>query len=81
MENVKTKITDAYSLLSSLLSEKKSLKARNGVKGIDTLMKSIKEELKYARYTEKVQILTIAPKSWFKKKITKYFEVSKYLVL
>ncbi|XP_065652547.1 uncharacterized protein LOC136079843 [Hydra vulgaris] len=75
----------AYNIKETFLTtEIKSPILNNNINNdhdLDILMYEIKNKISETdSYCHKVQMLTLAPKSWKRKKISSYFEVSEYLV-
>ena len=79
-------ISSAYDIdvddLNMDCSDKVVHSRENTQKGeeLDKLYNAMREKLISASYPEKIQILTLIPDSWSRKKCAEFFDVSEYLV-
>ena len=85
IDRVAKMVSLAYNIKETFLTtEIKSPILNNNINNdhdLDILMYEIKNKISETdSYCHKVQMLTLAPKSWTRKKISSYFEVSEYLV-
>ena len=83
-DKYKDSIETAYNVEDLRLEESKRSEVddqvRQKAKELDRLHEAMKEKLKDATSSEKIQILTLIPDSWSRKYCAEYFGVSEYLI-
>ena len=84
VEVLKISVSDAYVVSTDHLASSKSVnvisETEQKASGLDRLQNLIKEKLTTATYSEKIQILTLAPDSWSHRYCAEDFIVPEYLV-
>ena len=84
VEVLKTSLSDAYVVSTDHLASSESVnvisETEQKASELDRLHNLVKEKLTTAAYSEKIQILTLAPDSWSRRYCAEHFNVSEYLV-
>ena len=77
-------LSDAYVVSTDQLASSESVnvisETEQKASELDRLHNLMKENLTTATYSEKIQILTLAPDSWSRRYCAEHFNVSEYLV-
>ena len=84
VEVLKTSLSDAYVVSTDHLASSESVnvisETEQKASELDRLHNLMKENLTTTTYSEKIQILTLAPDSWSRRYCAEHFNVSEYLV-
>ena len=84
VEVLKTSLSDANVVSADQLASSESVnvisETEQKASELDRLHNLVKEKLTTAAYSEKIQILTLAPDSWSRRYCAEHFNVSEYLV-
>ena len=80
--NIANDMSKVYNVEAmSLIEDSKPISSNSDIQNLDRLTNAMKDKLKLATaYSSKIQILTVTPESWSRKKAAQYFEVSEYQV-
>ena len=85
VEVLKASLSDAYVLSTDQLASSESVnvisETEQKASELDRLLSLVKEKLTAATYSEKIQILTLAPDSWSHWYCAEHFNVSEYRVI